>query len=651
MASNLESSLLLFIPEAGIYPYLRGHAVLGDAFQKQGGTVFITKCTGQMVRCPMMAMHQIPANEVNQAKKKLCKLCSKNMDVVVQKYGFKVIVLEKYLNDSVIKDMNDVVNVSDNELINVAYKGLAVGRVAECDFLLDVKSEFYQNLSVPHKLLLIDYVKTTVLSVAIAEQICRAFKPSVLLAFNPYAQCQGACHGAMLTDTNWKIFTNPVHFNVDASRFVIYKSVSSHVVVDHLQNWKNGKNIPVSSRHVFECWEDTVHRMYKPGSHIFSLPKGSLQENIYQKLKLDPGKKTIVAYTSSCDEMIGTENMMRIWNEDVHMSHVFTTQAEWLKMLRSYAAEHEAIQIVVRIHPREGGRQFGFASKHLRELLSIFTEETPCFKIVWPDDPVSSYDLMDIADLCLVPWTTIGQEAARLGIPVLSYTRNMYYPNDDFLQVATTLDEYREKLDAMLGMEITWQHLVKAIRFYNWRTFVPSLDLGETVPTKFDNESIWPNPPESKNRIIYEVLNGEKVLIEENVKELRKNLTQDMALSEKKAMQAGLRMFFEKSFNPPISRKPRLMVRIINKISKKVEFLLKITARKDRRTFIDYELCVSKDTSHIERFVQETEKNKNSKFIIRNGTDVIFIEMGKKKIKNSKMLSKLVALYEYSINL
>ena len=50
--------MILFIPEAGIYPYMRGLSILGDAVQKQGGKVFVTHDTGQMLRSPIMAMYK-----------------------------------------------------------------------------------------------------------------------------------------------------------------------------------------------------------------------------------------------------------------------------------------------------------------------------------------------------------------------------------------------------------------------------------------------------------------------------------------------------------------------------------------------------------------------------------------------------------------
>ena len=94
----------------------------------------------------------------------------------------------------------------------------------------------------------------------------------------------------------------------------------------------------------------------------------------------------------------------------------------------------------------------------------------------------------------------------------------MLYPNDDFFQVATTLDSYKSKLDDILNMRTTFQHLIKAVRFYHWRTLVPSLDLGKTVPQDYSDDTVWPRAPQSKIKIINEILSGKEDLIEYNLK-------------------------------------------------------------------------------------------------------------------------------------
>ena len=48
---------------------------------------------------------------------------------------------------------------------------------------------------------------------------------------------------------------------------------------------------------------------------------------------------------------------MNVWKEGRQVVDAFSNQIEWLSMLRDYASKRDDVQIVARIHPREGKRQ------------------------------------------------------------------------------------------------------------------------------------------------------------------------------------------------------------------------------------------------------------------------------------------------------
>jgi Capsule polysaccharide biosynthesis protein len=69
-------------------------------------------------------------------------------------------------------------------------------------------------------------------------------------------------------------------------------------------------------------------------------------------------------------------------------------------------------QIVVRMHPNQHGDRTGHSKAMMRRLSS-----TPGIIVVAPQDPVSSYELLDRADYVLAFESTIGLEAAYWGKP------------------------------------------------------------------------------------------------------------------------------------------------------------------------------------------------------------------------------------------
>jgi len=649
--NNPEKPVILFIPEVGIYPFVRGLAVLGEAIMKKGGRVFITHDTGQMLRSPLMAMHKLPVDASAKEKSRVIKGGEKIFKRVLSKYGFSSIELSDFVDDKLIEEI-DILIAKTDDLKNLLFRGFPVGKVALYDFILETKYNYSKDLSDDQKDLYKLYIKNTALTVVITDRICKQYNPSLLLTFNAYAQCQAARYGAHINGVPRMTMTYPSHLNVDASRFVIWKTTSWFWRYNHCQNWNTEKNTPIKKEDVDACWDDVIFRLYGTGSHIFSTHKKNNPSLIFEKLGLSVHKKKIIVYTSSQDEREGAEILMRIWGEDSGVQDAFSNQIEWLCMLQNYASNRDDIEVVVRIHPREGHRRDKFDSHHLKQLKKKFLRNTKNFTIVWPDDPISSYDLMELADICLVPWSLMGQEAARLGIPVLSFTSNMYYPDDDFIQVATTLEEYKRKLDAMINFEFNWYHLVKAVRFYHWRILVPSLDLGDSVPADVQDNTLWPVASNKKVDVINDILSGKKDLIEHSIETWHNSLSVDALEQESEAMQKGIRLFLDKTFYPPISyvQKFGIFYRLYHKIRK---IGLHVVGKKVFRkqglvySFVDYNLEFTDDVLNIEELRERTKTEKNLRIIVADGLYAILLHKGKKISRMSPMVIRLARLHDY----
>ena|GEM_PF-6196277 len=130
----------------------------------------------------------------------------------------------------------------------------------------------------------------------------------------------------------------------------------------------------------------------------------------------------------------------------------FRDQASWLEHLIEYIRTRPNLQLIVRIHPREGKtKRDPFESRHLQILKARLNGSYERCKIIWPEDPISSYDLAETADLILTSWSTIGLEMARCGVPVVTSFQELSFPNDDFLRFGGEIpNEYDATLDASL---------------------------------------------------------------------------------------------------------------------------------------------------------------------------------------------------------
>lgn len=641
--SEIKKPAILFIPESGIYPFIRGLSILGDAISQQGRKVYITHDTGQMYRSPLMSMYKTPLKKTIFNKIFLSLITNRYFYSAIKKYGFNPIQLSDFVDKQLIRKIDTTVNDAKTNIEDLVYDGFPVGEIAQYDFVLETKFPYSSNLSDYNKALYRLYVKNTILSIIITNRICEKYHPSLFMTFNEYAQCQGVKYSAKRHGVRFMALTYPVHLNIDASRFSVWDSTYQSWRYQHCRNWIKVKNLPILKKDVNECWTDSLFRMYGHGSHIFSSSKNKDIKNVFEQLKLDRKRKTIVVYTSSQDERITSELTMKIWGEKNPIIDAFSSQVEWLSFLRKYAETRKDIQLVVRIHPREGSRQFGFDSKHLNMLKREFKRKTKNFQIVWPDNPISSYDLLELSDICLVAWSFMGMEAARIGIPVLSYTANMFYPMDRFIQIADNRKEYKKKLDEIINMKYCWEDLVQAVRYYHWRTFIPSLDLSDILPSDYDDDSYWPKVPKSKTKIINNILFGKQDLIENNIKLWKNSLTKKTIFEEAEAMKKGIRRFIFNIFNPPANI--GLMFRVSRFFNRKIR-RNPLWIPSLGEYFKDYRLIFTEDKSKMRNFLQMTKKDSGLVVLMANNLEALFIFKGKIKKRISPLAVRLAKLHQ-----
>ena len=614
---------IFFIPEAGITPYLRALCIIASALKNQGHKIYFTCCTGEMVRCPMLTMHKIAPNVSSVEKAKICAKCFSNINTINEKYGFDLIPLKGVVSAEVLMKVNMLEITNPNTLDDITFDDFAVGKMAQYDFGLEKKQIYSIKLDSSCKELFLAYVKNTALAMAIGEELYKRFSPDVFVSFNQYAQSDGIRYIATkYQKLNFNV-TYPINLGFDGSLLYISKHRFFCYENNRCQEWSLYKGLPITKKMVMASWNDTLYRNYQSNSHIYTQSKNTGPVNLKNMLNLATNRKTIVAYTSSGDEILGGEMMLNVWHENPVREYAFPDQISWLKFLKAYVQERDDIQIVVRIHPREGvNKNYSFGSSHLELLRGEFKDSTENFIIVWPEDKISSYDLFELAHGVLVAWSSMALEASRVGIPALTYAKNMCYPDADFIMVATTIEEYKRKLELLISTEYQFDYLIKAIRFNHLRTFLPCIDIGETVSNDpFDH--LWPSSPPKLEKAIVSILNDEIDIVVYNKKKWLEMLSANAEIQEKDAICFGIRMFIDNTYFPPKIASINL---IIIKCLKKISLILQklgfsgfaINRKVASLKYKDYLLKYSSHENRIEEFKKQTIKNKNIRILVGN---------------------------------
>ena len=219
--------------------------------------------------------------------------------------------------------------------------------------------------------------------------------------------------------------------------------------------------------------------MYSPAKRLEAV-------ELTEQLGLNSQKKTLVAFTSSLDEIFAGKSLLKgMGFHRVHPEQPFEDQIDWLSSLTRYVECSDALQLVVRIHPREGkNEREPFSSRHLEILKDTFDRPFKYCRFVWPQDDISSYDLAEIADVALTSWSSVGTELARLGVPVLTSTNGiLFFPHEDFLEWGPTSEAYFQKLNFLITESTSLNKVIKAFRWYNFHHLALSIDLSDVYPS------------------------------------------------------------------------------------------------------------------------------------------------------------------------
>lgn len=120
---------------------------------------------------------------------------------------------------------------------------------------------------------------------------------------------------------------------------------------------------------------------------------------------------------------------------------------EWLEKTIQHFSQRPDVQLVVRIHP---GERY-IKGPSVAEVASRVLQDSPThIRLVEAQNPINTYDLIDIADLGLAYTTTVGMEMAMSGVPVI-LGGSTHYRSKGFTLDPTSWEDYFATIDRVIA--------------------------------------------------------------------------------------------------------------------------------------------------------------------------------------------------------
>jgi hypothetical protein len=329
------------------------------------------------------------------------------------------------------------------DLLEFEYAAVRVGRLAVSTALRGTYSGFL-DLQVPEdRRRLLDAVGYSIASANAAQKMLQQFRPDLVMfldtSYSPSGELFDACVQNHIEAVLWQ--------QGHKSNALIFKRYTLENWLQHPsglspESWRFVRDMEWTEDHRKQL-DRELYSTYASGDW-YSVAGTQFEKSIVdppqvrERFGLDPNKKTAVIFPHI------------LWDAALFWGTcLFRDFEEWFVETVRAACANDQVNWIIKIHPanqrlREGGSLQGETAEVLA-LQKHIGKLPPHITLILPESEISTYSLFAIMDYCITVRGTVGMEAARLGIPVLTGGTGPY-DNKGFTIDSKTREEYLEKV-------------------------------------------------------------------------------------------------------------------------------------------------------------------------------------------------------------
>ena len=477
---------VFFAPEAGISPHFVSHCLIAKTLQELGHQVLMVRCFDTYHHCQTLEMHGIPLDRTRAKRADVCINCAESGLKMTRAYDLPILTLNDLLTQEDLQEIKAQVKTMPADASQFKVNGVHFGTLCGMDVALLTKKLNQLTVTGADRAYLEAYVEAAMVSHRATQTLLSRYQVARLMFFNEYSILMGAVVAAQQQGVPVVRISQAIHRNIDRSKIILMSDclavANYHACLDRWPQWRS---LPLPAKTVELITDNQLARMGASGFSVYSPKFTAGTADVFAQLKLNPGRKLLVAYTGSLDEYFSNIQLMASTGVDLFQrEQPFVDQIIWITALINYVEQSEHLQLVVRIHPREGKTaRESVASEHRDMLANHFSGHYKHVRIVWPEESISSYDLAEVADVALTSWTNISSETARLGVPtIMAFKRVNPFPVDDMGGWAPTPEAYFLLLERTLQQQPTLDAVVYAYRWSHCAFLSSYVDIGDVVP-------------------------------------------------------------------------------------------------------------------------------------------------------------------------
>jgi Capsule polysaccharide biosynthesis protein len=328
------------------------------------------------------------------------------------------------------------------DLLEFEHAGIRVGRLA-VSTALRTTYRGSLDLQVPEdRQLLVDELAHGMAAANAAQKILQRFRPDLALfvdtIYSPIGELFDSCLQNDIEAIQWQ--------QGHKSNALIFKRYNRETWLQHPsclspESWQAVCDMEWTEDHRKRL-DQELYNSYASGDW-YSVAGTQFNKSIVDstylrdRLGLDPNKKTAVIFPHI------------LWDATLFwVKCLFRDFEEWFVETVRAACANDQVNWVIKIHPANQRLREGGSLKESAEVVALrkyIGKLPPHIVMIPPESEISTYSLFRMIDYCVTVCGTVGIEAARLGIPVLTGGRGPY-DSLGFTVDSNTREEYLEKV-------------------------------------------------------------------------------------------------------------------------------------------------------------------------------------------------------------
>ena len=401
-----KKKILIATSTGGHKIALTTEMIFGFSLDLKGADVEFLLCDQSLSACSQCNHAQYESDdEFNIIKaKKNCSSCWPIGNAYIKKSKFKINKFSDFIEQKDFDRIDKILDETEiSKIKNFKIDNISVGEHAYSGVL-----RYFARGQIPNtinsKKIYVEYFKSALITYFMSVKLFSKKYDKILLNHGIYTPQGIICDVA--NKFNVKVVTWYTSYRKKTVTLSHKGTYHKTLLNDEYRDWEN---IKLDENKLLKLDQYLSSRRHGRNDWIYFQGKNQYFdiENYLKENKINTKRKIVSIFTNV------------IWDAQLYYEqNIFNDIIEWCNETINFLKDKD-VTVLLRIHPAELSGSLPSNQKIYNEIMNRFKKLPTNINIIQPDNTLNSYSIIDKSSLCIVYASTIANEIAAMGKPLI----------------------------------------------------------------------------------------------------------------------------------------------------------------------------------------------------------------------------------------